>query len=113
MFIFVISLQILIANYFYCIYQLGSDYFNCRKRKPDQLAEDIANRLAKVSKQIESTLVDHKAYLRADAEAKNLKMAKYRAQVMKEMTENDESDASVPKLNIYCGKITLEFSHLT
>ena len=77
--------------------------FYCRKRKPDELAEDIANRLAKVSKQIESTLVDHKAYLRADAEAKNLKMAKYRAQVVKEMNETEETQASLKNINVYCG----------
>ena len=73
------------------------------ERTSDELAEQIGN----CAKLCQSALVDHKTYLRADAAAKNLNMAKYRAEVLREIDEMKSSQSEV--LEISCGIV---FEHL-
>ena len=71
--------------------------FHCayfRKRKLDRVHADLALEMEKCTKYAKSALLEHKTYLRADAAAKNLDMAKYRAEVMKEMEEMDSAKTS-------------------
>ena len=77
-------------------------YF-CRKRKSDEVAESIGNRLAKLAKQMDLPLVDNNVLL-PDSELNTLEKHNYTRQVKKEITQNEQSDASVPSITIYCGK---------
>ena len=65
------------------------------------MTDEFQKNMKKVQKLAESTLVEHKAYLLADAAAKDLEIEKYRRQVLEEMEkENQEKDEAVSP---FCG----------
>ena len=50
--------------------------------------------LGKMAKLAKNALINHDAYLQADAAAKNLELDKYRAKIKASMSDSAESDTS-------------------
>ena len=67
------------------------------------MGDEFQKNMKKVQKLAESTLVEHKAYLLADAAAKDLEIEKYRRQVLQEMEKDRSQEDKDEVLRPFCG----------
>ena len=49
-----------------------------------------------MTKRAESALINHEAYIQADAESKNLNLEKFRGKIMAEMEDDSDKDGAQP-----------------
>ena len=71
----------------------------------DPMSDEFQKNVKKVQKLAESTLVEHKAYLLADAAAKDLEIEKYRRQIMEEMKKDNLEEEQDEVFSSFCGII--------
>ena len=67
-------------------------YLIFSKRKAEVGKKQVIKDLGKVAKYAKNALINHDAYLQADADAKNYQLAKYRAQIQAAAGDSDASD---------------------
>ena len=65
-------------------------YFSKCKSEVDK--KQVLKDLGKVAKYAKNALINHDAYLQADAEAKNYKLAKYRAKIQAAASDSEASE---------------------
>ena len=63
-----------------------------RKRKAEVEKKQVIKDLGKVAKYAKNALINHDAYLQADAEAKDYHLEKYRARIRAAASDSEDSD---------------------
>ena len=65
---------------------------NCRKKKSELNKKQLQRRLGTVTKLAKSALINYDAYVQADAECKKLNLAKFKAKIQADMTDDSDDD---------------------
>ena len=69
----------------------------------DPMSDEFQRNMKKDQKLAESTLVEHKAYLLADAASKNLEIDKYSRQILNQMEKEDAKTNKNEVFIPFCG----------
>ena len=65
-----------------------------RKRKVEVDKTKVMKDLGKMAKLAKNAIINHDAYLQADAEAKDYKLDKFRAKIKAAVSDSEESDTA-------------------
>ena len=85
------------------------NFYLSRKKKKQVNRKKLENQLSEVTKLARNALINHDAYVQADADRKNLDIAKYRNKITAKISEeSDEEGANSNDVKTSCLKIMSE-----